>query len=504
MKCPNCGAEVDENSLYCSVCGQDIHMVPDYECEVEHSMSETMSRIMEDVFDDTPEDLGESPPKNLPRRDRGGGGRGPAKRGRRGRKREKGGFLSLFSIALMVCAIVGILAAGGYFYENYSLDYQLDQARSCVQKKEYESAIGYYARAAQLDRYNMDIRASLADVYFLNGNEEEYIDLLMQIIRDGYSNREQVETAYGKVIGYYRDREEYQTICRLLETCGDEQIRNTYQNYMAMPPEFSSDEGVYEEVIPLKLSSPVEGRIYYTLDGSDPGPESEVYTAPIFLEQGNYRVRAVFVNSYGVWSPVVEKDYEIELAVPRAPRVLTEDGEYFRPAWIVVEAAEGENVYYTVNGQDPTLQSSLYTGPIPMPIGSNIFRFASAKEDGIMGEVTLKKYDLELDAPVSVQDAEASLMEKMYLLGKVEDLAGSSQEIAGYYQYRYQYAVTIGERDYYVIAELESDGDGSATRTGSYYAADVRTGEIYRLQIESGQRYTLLEMIQAPAAESGQ
>ena len=34
MKCPNCGAEMEEGKLYCEHCGEDIHIVPDFEPEV--------------------------------------------------------------------------------------------------------------------------------------------------------------------------------------------------------------------------------------------------------------------------------------------------------------------------------------------------------------------------------------------------------------------------------------------------------------------------------------
>ena len=40
MNCPKCGAEIEEGSLYCTVCGEDIHIVPDFESEVEQSMQE--------------------------------------------------------------------------------------------------------------------------------------------------------------------------------------------------------------------------------------------------------------------------------------------------------------------------------------------------------------------------------------------------------------------------------------------------------------------------------
>lgn len=60
-----------------------------------------------------------------------------------------------------------------------------------------------------------------------------------------------------------------------------------FQSYLAKEPDFSYVEGDYAEVIPLKLSSNTSGTIYYTMDGSTPDESSEIYTAPLFLENGN-------------------------------------------------------------------------------------------------------------------------------------------------------------------------------------------------------------------------
>ena len=45
MKCPNCGADMKEGMLYCEHCGEDIHIVPDFEPEIEYNMEQTLNDI---------------------------------------------------------------------------------------------------------------------------------------------------------------------------------------------------------------------------------------------------------------------------------------------------------------------------------------------------------------------------------------------------------------------------------------------------------------------------
>ena len=51
MNCPKCGTEIAEGSLYCTACGEDIHIVPDFEPEVEQSMRDTMDQIVVELQD---------------------------------------------------------------------------------------------------------------------------------------------------------------------------------------------------------------------------------------------------------------------------------------------------------------------------------------------------------------------------------------------------------------------------------------------------------------------
>ena len=49
MKCPNCGEELKQGYLYCERCGEEIHIVPDFEPEIENSIIETLSAVAEEL-----------------------------------------------------------------------------------------------------------------------------------------------------------------------------------------------------------------------------------------------------------------------------------------------------------------------------------------------------------------------------------------------------------------------------------------------------------------------
>ena len=49
MKCPECGCEIKEGYLYCEKCGMEIQMVPDFEPEIENSITQTLSKVAEEI-----------------------------------------------------------------------------------------------------------------------------------------------------------------------------------------------------------------------------------------------------------------------------------------------------------------------------------------------------------------------------------------------------------------------------------------------------------------------
>ncbi len=468
MKCPNCGEEMTEGALYCEKCGQDIHIVPDFEPELDHDIQQTIKNIADDIWEKS--SLSEEQ-EEISRN-----------------KKKKG--TKFFILCLVFLAVLGMSAL--FLYRFFSVDYQQTKARQCVEAQLYDRAIRYYERAIELDDSNVDLKMELAEVYFHKNNKMEYEYLLRLIVTDENATTEQVESAYGKLIAIYRSRGDYQEISDFLLASNNEAVMSAYQNYIAKEPEFSIKEGYYTSIQPLKLSAFGTGKIYYTMNGTDPDENSSLYTAPILLEEGDYRIRACYISENGICSKIVEKEYHIEIEELPSPEISVISGEYQFPINIEVLEDAGE-VYYTTDGSTPTIESTAYMGPIPMPLGKSVFKFICIG-DGRTSAVEERTYQLTLNTDLTPEKALEIVINYCIESERITDEYGWFGVEGSMYKYQYQYVTNINQiDDFFVVAEVLQSADGTLTRTGTYFAVNAYSGKLYKLEINNA-KYVLTEL----------
>ncbi len=471
MKCPNCGNELKDGYLICELCGEEIQMVPDFEPEIENTITEKLSTLVamqegEDVDTAADEDADGAYIEEEAKNDELAEGTH--------RPWVVMGLVAIFAVTLFSYVL--------YAYHVQTVEYQIDKAKEYAAEESYAEAIACLEAAYASHSDVAELLFLEADYYYLLQDNESALTQLMKIIEDGGFSREDVEEAYDKVITIYANQGQYAQINELLRSCTDEQIVNMFQGYLAMEPEFSYVEGTYAEVIPLKLSSNTSGTIYYTMDGSTPDTNSLIYTAPLFLETGEYTISAFFVNDYGIESEIVSKQYIINLAAPNAPEVELYSGEYTEPTMISVESTPGCQIYYTTDESEPTADSVPYTGPIPMPLGKTLFKFVNISEEGVSSEVTMRTYTLTLKGAISTQQAVSNLVDQLVESGYLEDAAGHNKRLSGTLSYQFSSVLRIGgEEDYFTIYEYYDDGTGILSRTDKVFLVQIYTGQAARL-----------------------
>lgn len=488
MKCPKCGYEWKEGHLYCDNCGEEFRIVPDFEPEIEKEMNDTLSTLLVELAQE-----------EMPELEEKGKDKGKEKNQRKGLRlartgKRRNGWIIAATIFCIFAATVGIV--GIYWYRNYSVSYQIGKAQEYAGAGQYVQAIAYLEKARELDTEDVEIPFLMADYYYIQEKYEPAIYVLMEFVDEEERYPEAVmERAYDKIISIYSVMEDYQAINRLLLNCGNENITSLFQQFIAKPPEFSFVEGSYEEVLPLKLSANTSGKIYYTMDGSAPDENSEVYTAPIFLETGEYTVKACFVNDYGIQSETVTNRYTIDVLVPAAPEVSVYSGDYDEPYVIEAQASEDCRIYYTTDGTDPTQDSILYTSAIPMPLGKSVYKFIAISEEGAGSDVTMRNYQLTLNTDVTADMAIANVIQALIRADVLLDTDGSMRGMSGHNVYKLNSVIRMEEYgDYYVIYEYYEDATGIQTRTERIYGVNVQNGMASRITYDEAGKIVLVEI----------
>lgn len=484
MKCPNCDKELSENKLYCEYCGYEIQMVPDFEPEIENSLTETLSGVAELIDDrETDVEFEESMERpDLWRQVQAGIEKWISKGTGASRKARIPKMITFFLLLVFVAAS---LFAGIYTYQYNSYNYQMEKALNFGNKEAYVEAAAFLERALEIDGKDPDATLLLAEYYSKQGKDEDAVIVLEGAIKSG----KETEEIYRKLIDLFESKKQYQKISEVLSECKQKDILTVFQKYAALPPEFSVPEGIYQEIVPLKLMGNTSGKIYYTLDGSAPKEGGVEYTSPIFLESGKYVVTAFYINQFGVRSGTVQKIYEIEVEMPDPPVIPLYSGVYQLPEMIVVEKQADCRVYYTTDGNEPSKDSTPYESPIPMPFGATDFKFIAFNEEGVASDSVERVYQLEMPSNMTsieaVQNTVVALMEQ----GKLLDPMGHVPDLAGRNIYVCTSGITVEGQPYYLVQEQYEDAKGTVFATGNQYAVNSMTGEIGSVVVDDTKHF---------------
>lgn len=492
MKCPKCGRDLVEGKLLCEYCGEEITMVPEFDIELETEIHKNLSNMVEDIslhddeeyveeFLEEGDDFKEHLRDLFLHKDN--------QNGKKGRT-----LLPFFAIAISILLIfVIVVPKMKQVIQENSYEYQYNKAIECATIDHYDEAAIYLERALALNPTDINSRFLLAKYYDKSGQSQSAILVLSELLELETERKEEI---YDLLLKILETRQEYEKMGEILKKCKIQRIVSKYNKYAALEPEFNKEEGVYEELISITMKGNSEGFVYYTLDGSTPTKNSMVYESPILLESGDYVIKALFVNMYGIESDVITKTYYINMLTPDEPDISLESGSYNEPQMIEIYHADDTKIFYTMDGTVPTEKSIRYTEPLEMPYGVSNFAIVAINEAGVHSNIVKRTFQMSIQANFSPTLALQVLCNNLWANGILLDLDGHVPNRLGVNEYSIKTVVNLGGKIYYIAHEQYIDTTGRTHETNNMYAIDTETADLYIARKVSEGKYILKPLVE--------
>lgn len=380
MKCSKCGAEIETGSVFCKKCGEPVQMVPDY-----NILEDDFLVSLLDEQQNAKQESKTSEEKTVKRE------QNTSNSARKENKKNQKGFAALWKnkkarggIIAGIIAVVILIAFLVLYLTSY--DHYVAKGKSADAKEEYTEALTYYNRAIKKNDAKAKAKVLAANDYRKLTEYDKAEELLLSVIEKDSDN----VSAYKSLIELYLTTESYDKLDFLQAQVTNQKIIDLFNDHLVSAPVFSVDGGKYDDDVIVELHAKT-GKIYYTLDGSDPTEGGILYTEPFTLKEGTTTVQAVCEDGEKV-SEVIAKRYKISYADPEAPVVTPSGGSFTTPTTITVEVPEGASVYYTWDGTTPTQSSAKYTAPIDMMEGNNILSLLLVDKHGKTSSVSEYNY----------------------------------------------------------------------------------------------------------------
>jgi hypothetical protein len=163
-------------------------------------------------------------------------------------------------------------------------------------------------------------------------------------------------------------------------------------------PEAEADlkTGSYNTVQFVNLSINEPGRIFFTTNGSAPTTSSKPYLAPLAINK-NTTLKFIAVDEAGNISNIYSENYIFD-TIPPTAQASVKGGLYNTAKTITLTSSEAGNIYYTINGDTPTSNSTKYNNPISI-VNTTTLKFFAEDEAGNSSSIYTEKYEIDKIAP---------------------------------------------------------------------------------------------------------
>ena len=137
--------------------------------------------------------------------------------------------------------------------------------------------------------------------------------------------------------------------------------------------------------------------IYQTMLDNNP-KNAEVYRrlSELYIREGKLDEAQELIDAAAIKVKKSEIADIYTLTHPDAPTLSLPSGEYSERVKVEISTETPMDIYYTLDGSDPTASSTLYTKPLVLRNGKTELRCAAMNSTGFLSEVTVGDYNLKI------------------------------------------------------------------------------------------------------------
>lgn len=406
----------------------------------------------------------------------------PLKAGKDSAKKKKRQLQIVIAVAIAVIFItVLIIVAVVNGNRKKSYDYNYGKGTELFSQRDYKNALQYFEKAYKTDSgmKNTDLMFTMYECYLQNNDEENALNMLKSALSIDKNN----ENALKALADFYYKKKDGEALNKLISDYKGTNGEQYLTQYGVDVPQVSEKPGEYTEELQISLLAADNCKIYFTTDGSQPDKNSTIYTEEIRLTTGITVVKAIAVDDVGVQSEMAEFQYKIYYKQPEAPVISPVSGVYEAGEKIVMEAEEGNTIYYTLDGTIPTTSSAVYTEPIEMPEGNTVVSAITISQHDLSSAVTRRNYIVNAVRTYTYVEAIDILKNRMKEFN-ILATDGESTPNGDKVTFTYLSKITVdGIEIYHIRCDLKKNGMAS---TEEFYGVGVKNGQCYKITGEEG------------------
>lgn len=210
-------------------------------------------------------------------------------------------------------------------------DYMRDAA-AYKNESAYYKAIVSYERALEEQENDPDALIGLAETYGRKMDYDRELEVRKQIVEilpDDIDNRVRIIEIMIRNKDYEAAKKEAEEVLSKYES---EELSALYKMMLVDAPEFTLSSGEYDEYQLLDIVSHGDNAIVrYTLDGTDPGMESPIWSDQLVISYPETEIRAIAYSPLGFPSEVTD----LKLTITKPAEVVVSGGSYSNTSWVL-------------------------------------------------------------------------------------------------------------------------------------------------------------------------